>query len=220
MVMQQISDELAETAKESIANDASEPALTKDLPPRDARLAAQLSDAVKTGEVDPRSSLGQRFKREMSESEAAEYKQLGTDCDRAEFRKAWAKRRLDTIVAGKTSEKTWRRINTELGEYLTLPALAVSWGFAADPEGALKHAQTYAKRCISLGGAWTEWDEMSEQVFYLVLKKQHREEFSKAWTLFEKSYTQKTAPNALAPTSQGRSRLSEWFGPQTRSETQ
>lgn len=58
----------------------------------------QLKEAVASGHLDTKGGLGQRFKRELSEDEAADDHKLKTDKARAAFRLDWGQRRLSTMV--------------------------------------------------------------------------------------------------------------------------
>ena len=41
----------------------------------------------------------------------------------------------------------------------------------ADPEGAIQRGMKYARKCALMGGQWVGFDPMTEEVFYLYLKR-------------------------------------------------
>lgn len=55
----------------------------------------------------------------------------------------------------------------------------------ADQAAAVEGARNYAKRCIKLAGKWVHRDCMSNMVMFFRLRKEYKEEMSKAWLLYE-----------------------------------
>lgn len=181
--MAQISSELYEESSalpsEEDEHDDAEPT------GKDKKLKTQLEQAVASGHLDTKGGLGQRFKRELTPEETTNYLKLKSDKDRAAFRLEWGQRRLRTLVVTKRTERSWRRVDVEHGEYLTFPSLCLALGYMADKAVALQGARNYASRCIKLAGKWVHHDNMSNMVMFLYLRKEYKEEMSKAWLLYE-----------------------------------
>ncbi len=163
--------------------------------PKDRVLVEQLKAALEAQEFPARSPLGQRFKRELTDEEQKVYAGLLTDKARKEFREGWAQRKLKSLEVSNVHSKEWRRVDEQMGEYKTVEALAVDFGFAVNPEGSLEAARKHAIRCAKMGGKWLYYDERAELHLFLHLKVQFRESMTEMWGMYERFHqNQEAAP--------------------------
>eukprot|EP00969_Alexandrium_andersonii_P285251 12610102-Alexandrium_andersonii.AAC.1 len=73
------------------------------------------------------------------------------------------------MISGRSHVREWQRVDTTRGVYKTLAAVAVEFGVAADRDRSLRAAAVYCKKCAMLQGKWCYYDEMSEQLMFLLL---------------------------------------------------
>lgn len=129
--------------------------------------------------------LYQKMLREFSDKQKAEYKACKTDGQRREVRMEWAKGKISSMKCSKNKVKKWRDVDTKIGRYMTVEKLAEEYGFMAAPKLACQRAVNYASRCARMGGNWLFYEEWSQSWMILFVLMEHREEFTKAWTLCE-----------------------------------
>jgi len=148
------------------------------------------------GNFEMRSSLGQRFRRDYAADEKMlqEWKELNTQAGRAAFKKEWCDKQLAQLEAGKKSSQSWKFVDARLGEYVTFGVLAVRYGFQATPRQALRAATCYASQAARLGGKWIEYDSMGKVWTFLHLRKQYKEELSKAWEMYQVARGESSIP--------------------------
>ena len=97
-----------------------------------------MQDALKAGEVDPRSTLGGKFRDHLKQHPkgAENYGGLNRD-DAKQYRLEWLKKTYKQWEEQRTYEKAWRRIDTDKGEYMSASQLVIDDGGWKGPE-ALK----------------------------------------------------------------------------------
>ena len=182
------------------------------MPQRDAKQKEVLQQALSADNIDVRSAVWAKFARNATTGIKHNYKQLKTDADRKAFRLDWARRELDTLTHGKRHERSWQRVDTERGRYMTLAKIAEEFGYNADPERAMAGAIKYAKKCAALGGKWTWEDtEFSEMSMYLYLNREFREDLTQSWTMYEEyiGRQDKDAKQQVSDQSEGKTPYQE-----------
>ena len=188
---------LLEAFRTNVKKEKDEEANSEDLGPRKYKLKSQLEAAVAAGSLSTASALCQRMKRGLSAAEKERYELCKTDEERRNFRMEWARRELTQLEASKEHTKSWQRVDETKGEYKTCASIAESYGYLVDPVGALRSAEKYCEKCVTMMGKWVRYDDMAETIMYLHVTKQHKELFTEAWLMCEK-FSDKSKQPAIA----------------------
>lgn len=141
---------------------------------------------INSGELDPRSALGQELSKlwKDKDSEVGKRYHKLNRAQAAEFRIELAKTQFKLFKQEKVHLRSWQRIDTTKGEYRPLGWIVIEEGGWDDPE-AVAGTKCLVNRCMWMGSPWWMINPQTGRVNYLYLKFQFKEEFTKAW----KSYT-------------------------------
>ena len=154
---------------------------------REAQFLNNLQDALKGGAIG--SAPYQEMLRELDEKDKKKFK-AGTSSQKEEFKLDWCKRELEKFTASKLHTREWRRIDSEIGTYMTVERLCEEYGWWVNRVKAATAATNYAAKACSLGGKWISWCSWSKSWQVLFVKKSHTETFEQSWALFEKFETE------------------------------
>ncbi|CAK0833824.1 unnamed protein product [Prorocentrum cordatum] len=201
------------------------PTMSNEVGAKTKELIVQMTDALKTNTVEPRSGLGQRFSTahkpgtDNAKKLEAYVKRRGdegvkTNDAKKEFRIQWAKEQLDSITHGKKETNEWQEVDEETGTYVPFAVLVEKMGFFFDPEGALERAKKYADKCMAMKGGWVVDDEMVEEINFFHLERKHRTILAKKWESYTQSQTggssaqaeDKACPDAPTATDKAKAR--------------
>ena len=101
------------------------------------------------------------FARDKAEgAKSSKYKACGNDAERAEYRKAWAAKKLKNFVETKTHVLKLEEIHEHEGEYLSFDSYVAAEGGAQNPEN-VKAAYRATQMCIKLGGQYLDQNEFT-----------------------------------------------------------
>ena len=113
---------------------------------------------------------------------------------KSEFKVAWAALTLEHIEASKQHSSYYKKINKKKGTFFCFGALCEQYGILTNRDKAIADGTKHAQRATAMGGNWTTWDSMSDQVFYLYLRQEFIEEMGECWTMFETEKGDKIKP--------------------------
>ena len=138
---------------------------------------ADLEKMAMTGNVEWGSSVGNIFNREHKKgSEASRLYNGDRSYDaKRQFRKAWAQQKLIQKRKEKKFSKSYTEVDVRHGTYRCLGHLIEQFGIFYDRRRAEAIGIRWAMKCTLLGGRWTYFDPMVEQVMYLHLERQYNE---------------------------------------------
>ena len=103
--------------------------------------------------------------------------------DAAQWRADWAKKELQTFRDEKIYKKSWRRVDTTRGDYLSASQLVTTDGGWSDPE-AVAGAQCLIEKAIAMGDPWTRIHPQTKRLLFLKLNFSYQEEFEQCWSHF------------------------------------
>jgi len=119
-------------------------------------------------------TIGRRFSRLHQKSE--EYNVKNTDEKRI-FREKWGLKKYDALKEGRRWCQAWARVDITQGTYMSAERVA-------EKEGNYAAAMKHCSKAIAMGGPWISYNDMTERIDYLWLKRTFREEMSKCWSHF------------------------------------
>ena len=90
---------------------------------------------------------------------------------------------------GKKFQDVWETVERDSGVYVPFAKVVEEMGFACDPEGAIGRATAYLRSCIEMGGQWLSYNSMYKEMEIYLLRREHSQEMSKKWTLYQQSMT-------------------------------
>ena len=136
--------------------------------------ADRLRQLATTGVFELRDAVGLKFQREHKPGSPAriEYDKNQSREAKAEFRKAWAKRKYSAAQQGKTWAKSAQTADRDLGEIMAFGAMVVHYG-GWQWQPAIEGAKNTAAKCVKLGGDWAHKDKFSGLMNFWVLREQH-----------------------------------------------
>ena len=147
---------------------------------------AALALASKEG-FPARGAIGSMFGRDKDGAKSQAYIALPTRDAKAEFRKKWAKLRLEKNNLTKQRTDTLSHTETGLGRYRSIRWLINEEGIEA--------AKEYVASCEEKGGKWTHEDQMWKQTRYWVLEQTETVTQDKTLSL---TATSSTADSSIA----------------------
>ena len=92
---------------------------------------------------------------------------------------------LGQLEIKKVHEKSWQTIDTNKGVYKCFAKLVEGQGFTFDPKGAVRRAQNHACKCLQMAGRWVSRNDMTEEIEFLEMNREHTELFTEKWGLYE-----------------------------------
>ncbi len=152
--------------------------------------------AIQDHGFDARSNLGQRFAKahrpgspgaeEMRKCVEAKTKE-GRKTNEAKrmFRMEWARQVFNDILEATQHHHSWCTLNKQLGVYEPFAVIVEKMGYSYDPQGAIRRAANYCDKCLAMGGDWTMVSEMTGELEFYLLKKEHATELSEKWTMLQ-----------------------------------
>ena len=173
----------AEQALKKLWADTPEP--MAETPPSQHELDLQVAA---TSGFDLRTSwIGQRWARECKADASLResYGKCMTPADKKAFREAWASRKCEAMSRERRHVKEYSKVDTSLGTYMCFGKLCEEYGVHFDMGRAITAAWKYASKCLVLRGQWVVRDEMSEEMFFLHLKRSVCHIQSEKWMLYE-----------------------------------
>ena len=138
-----------------------------------------------------RGKWGNRFSRDPIGGLSDEYKAMKGYCPKEKFRRQWGETKLECIRQGREKKESWKVIDSTKGTYKPFSILWRDQGGATDP-GAFAAARSIAQQCLQMSGRWCRIHPMTKRIEFLDLVTEFCEEHTKAWSLFQKSYTNKS----------------------------
>jgi len=185
-------------------------------------IVGQLRDALAKGDVDVRSSLGQKFaahlktSHESQKAYAAFKGTSGATAAKKAFRLAWAQKEIQgKVVITKSKLEVLEDKVGHRGIYMAIDRVAVAEGGLENPH-AWRRAKNYAMECLQRGPPFVEWNSMKQDTEVLYFEKIRDSIFSTSYTLerCESEVVQnQAAPAAVAtstkPTAAGAAAIDE-----------
>ena len=157
--------------------------LKPSLKPREAKLAQQLLDYKKCpDQVDPRGGLMQKFNRELSAEDKDALKDMTEDA-KGLFRRQWAEKQLVPLCETKNSKRTWKKVDTSKGTYMSASKIFTEEG--GQTKADMEAAKNICQQCKLLGSPFIEYNKWSKRYDFLYFRKQNREEMERAWSLMQ-----------------------------------
>ena len=158
---------------------------SKKLPPltkNDDKTIKALQEAIEKGNVDMKSSLGNKFYQELSKDDAAKAQYAGMKRDEAkQYRLKWANEAMQSYEARREVVTSWGRTTTHKYKYRTLGRLICDLGGWGDAS-AVKGACTAACKCLALGAPYVAKHPQTEMLEFVVVEMSWQEEFQQKWT--------------------------------------
>ena len=93
-----------------------------------------------------------------------------------DFRQKWAEEQYQVHIKEKTHTKAWQTVDTSKGVYLPLARIVQEEGGKDDPEN-VKAAMKYCRKCMELDGDWVSYNQMTERLEFLHLRREHKDIF-------------------------------------------
>lgn len=148
-----------------------------------------MEEALRLGTLDPRSSLGGAFRKAHQKGTTAgdEYAALSRDAAAA-FRLKWVEAQHKVFKDERSHKKSWSRIDTTHGNYVTVSKLVADEGGWDDREG-VQGCIRLMKRCLAMGEPWTRVHPQTGRLLFLKLEYSWREEFLESWSEFRREFS-------------------------------
>lgn len=165
--------------------------------PAETKLEQALRQVVETGRMDPRSPVAQKFYADHKPGSAnhSEFTKKKTHASKNEHKVEWAQTCLDTMETKKVHKRSFKKVDTTKGEHMPLGLLIEQFGIHYDRKSAIKCGMKHAEKCAKLTGDWIHYDNMSETLWFLFLKKQWQSEFEEAWTMLKTEMAKPSSGN-------------------------
>ena len=123
---------------------------------------------------------------------AKKFQECETKKEREEFRKDFAKTKMEEAKQTKTEIKEWQKISKDKGIYRPLPMIVVKEGGSKDPENVAASIR-YAQKCMAMGGDWISFNCMTERLEFLHIRREHTDIFKRAWQMCKQEEEQMIA---------------------------
>jgi hypothetical protein len=161
-----------------------------------AHAQALAQELNKGGEIGSRDAITQKMMRELSEAEKKDYTKLGHK-EKSDFRLAYAQKTAKQVLQEKTFKQSWKRIGRRQGEYVSATRYwHLEGGHASDVAPTL----SALTKSADMRWPFCSYNEHTGRYDFLRLRKEFDEEFTKAWSLFEKSEIEADQAPAAADT--------------------
>jgi len=151
--------------------------LKDDLNRWQSKAAAEIMECIKNGFVPPRSGVAQRMERGWSDEEKKAYKNKSKQ-EKAEVRMRLSEIELKAMTTTAESVESWRVVDEEVGTYMSINKIITEEG--GGDEDVEATARLVAK-CQKMGYPWVVWNDGTERIDYLYVRKARREEFDRCW---------------------------------------
>ncbi len=118
--------------------------------------------------VDPRSHIGAHYRKAMQGNPGHEKYEKMTRPEAARFRLDWAKKEFTKFKDSKMATKTWRRVDTQKGDYLNMDQLVHDqggWQSSRAVQGSVK----LIRKCVAMGPPWLKKHPQTERLMFLRL---------------------------------------------------
>ena len=157
------------------------------LDPQLENWSKSLTAAIKTGTMDARSTMGNKFRLAHKQGPDAErYKTLATRAECQAFKLEWMQKELKKVHEQKKYVRTWTRQDTTHGVFMNFDRLVVHLGGYTSEE-AKEGASNCACKCVALGPPWVQTHPQTKLTEFLVLQMEWAEEFKEQWGIYKKS---------------------------------
>jgi hypothetical protein len=160
---------------------------------------AALDAAMSAKAVDPRSTMGVVFRAAMkaNEGEAKQYAGMSRQ-DAADYRMEWLKKEYTKFQELKVHSKSWKRVDTTNGKYMSASQLVIDDG-GWDDEFAVGGAQKLIEKAIAMGDPWVRMHPQTGRALFLKLNFEFEELFEESWSTFKKEINDGTLAIAADP---------------------
>jgi hypothetical protein len=143
-----------------------------------------MEKSLGAGAVDPRSSLGHKFREEMIATGQWDSVSKLSRSQAAAFRVEWLEKHHREYKRSKTKTTMWKRIDSDKGVYRNFGQLVISQGGWKDPS-AIAGSLKLATQCVQLGHPWTKVHPQTGRTLFLELSFEFQEVFQEAWATHE-----------------------------------
>jgi hypothetical protein len=143
---------------------------------KEQSLIDSIDAAIKLGKVETRSGLGNKFR---SDSQAQDIKGMSNK-EAAEFRMQWAMNLKQELIASKTVDKAWTRIDTNKYTYRPYGKMVLDFGGWSDPD-AIKGATTGVLQCLLMGPPFIKQHPQTKMTLYAIAEIGWEETFTQSW---------------------------------------
>ena len=161
------------------------------------KMMAQLARTMETGELDKSDKhlLNMFYRSHKPGTEAhAKLKACRTWIEKRNYTKEWCATEFKEQEKSKVFSKSFRRVDKNKGEYMCFGMLVESFGIHYGREQAVQKATMHATKCSKMQGDWLNYDQMSETMEYLKIKKMYNEIMEEKWAMFTKEYGEEQSP--------------------------
>ena len=148
---------------------------------KEQALLASVEAAIKSGTVDSKSALGNKFRSEVSTQGLSQK-------DIQKFRLQWAAELKSKLESKKTHVRSWSRCDTAKHAYRPLGALIIHLGGWDDPD-AVRGGCTAALQCLMLGHPFVKIHEQTRMTNFAIAELSWKEEFQESWDQAVSYYT-------------------------------
>jgi hypothetical protein len=150
----------------------------------------RLNTAVGAGTIDVRSYLGVQFREylEKNPAEKTSFAAIGSRKEQADFRLAWASKKLTDFRESRVTKKAWSRVDTSRGNYMNFARIVKEWG-GWESQEAITGAITACNKCLAMGGKWMTRHPQSNLVMFLILDFGYTENFEQSWAHFSEEFS-------------------------------
>ena len=154
--------------------------------------------ALREGNVKADNSLGKEFSRAHAAGTAAgdQYRGCVGIEAKKKFRLQWAEARYKETVLTRTQTTSFTRVDSTRGVYRSFARIVVEEGGDA---AARKAALLLCSRAARLGGDWVRYNALTSRYDYLYLEHQWQEDFTKAWSLYQREVESQTREEKEEP---------------------
>ena len=161
------------------------------------------------GAFNVQSSLGVRFFREHKADTRAgqSYASLPNRAAKKEYRDKWALLEFKKVAAKKSKTKSWQRIDTEKGVYMSMLRIAHKEGGSVH-ESSVAAARRYVQKALAMGPPWVRLNPMTDRLDFLYLTISYQEEFKVCWSQYT-DYEKEKREEVAKPTVEEPKRLEE-----------
>jgi hypothetical protein len=177
---------------ESKMKEHEDAAATCNLNGKEKALLASLNKALSEGDIDPKSSLGNKFRAENP----AESVRGMTRTEIKAFRLEWGQKLKNKISAKSTRVKQWSRTDSTNFKMVTFGRLVVDLGGWNDP-AAIKGALRGCMQCEVMGPPFVRTHPQTAMPIYAIAEISWSEDFKTSWTEASEYYTEQPGDRNL-----------------------
>jgi hypothetical protein len=155
----------------------------------DTKKLAAMESATKAGKIKSTSYLAQQFRDKHAKGTECgnTYHAFPTRVEQDAFKMEWLQLELKEFKEQKIHTKSWKRVDHQKGNYMTIEQLEIDQGTSED---ARQGVFNLVQMCTAMGSPWILRHPQTKRLLFLKLLFGFEEEFTNAWEHCKQEHTQ------------------------------